>query len=99
VDRFLCRRSELEEGTGRVVEVGGVEVAVFLVGGAVYALENACPHRGGPLAFGDLRGRTVHCPLHAWPFDLRTGHCREFPDQPARAYRVRVRGDEVRVEL
>ena len=99
IERVACRLSDLEEGRGRVVELDGVELAVFLVGGRVHALENACPHRGGPLAFGDLRGGEVHCPLHAWPFDLGTGACAEHPDRPARAFRVRVRGDEVRVEL
>jgi nitrite reductase (NADH) small subunit len=99
VDRVVCRTSDLAEGRGRVVEVDGLEIAVFVVEGRVYALENACPHRGGPLAFGDLRGRTVHCPLHAWPFDLATGGCPDHPDRPARAFVARVRGDEVRVEL
>lgn len=99
VERVVCKLSDLEEGSGRVVEVDGTEVAVFLVGGEVFALENSCPHRGGPLAYGDLRARTVYCPLHAWSFDLASGHCREFPDLPARAYRVRLQGDEVRVEL
>jgi nitrite reductase (NADH) small subunit len=98
-ERVVCRVSELVEGQGRVVEVDGLEIAVFLVGDRVYALENACPHRGGPLAFGDVRGTTVHCPLHAWPFDLGSGGCREHPDRPARALPARVRGDEVRVEL
>jgi nitrite reductase (NADH) small subunit len=99
VERVVCRRSGLVEGRGRVFEVDGTEVAVFLLGDRVYALENACPHRGGPLAFGDLRGGTVHCPLHAWPFDLATGECADHPDRPARAFAARVRGDEVRVEL
>jgi nitrite reductase (NADH) small subunit len=98
-ERVVCRASDLAEGEGRIVEVDGVELALFLVGGRVFALENACPHRGGPLAFGDLRGATVHCPLHAWPFDLASGACADHPDQPARAFAARLRGDEVRVEL
>ena len=99
LERVVCRLSDLREGEGKVVEVEGLELALFRVGDEVVALENACPHRGGPLAFGDVRGATVYCPLHAWPFDLRTGKCTEFPEVRARTLRVRVRGGVVRVEL
>lgn len=99
MERTVCRLDELEDGRGRVVEVDGLELAVFRRGEEVYAVENSCPHRGGPLAFGDLRGVTVYCPLHAWPFDLRSGRCLEFPDAPVRAFRARVEGGQVRVEL
>ena len=49
-------------------------VAVFRTGDdRVYALDNACPHKGGPLAEGIVHGASVTCPLHAWVFDLETG--------------------------
>ena len=99
MERSVCRLADIEDGGGLAVEVEGVELALFRRGGEVFALENACPHRGGPLAFGDLRGHTVYCPLHAWPFDVRTGRCLEFPETAARTFRVRVQGGEVRVEL
>jgi nitrite reductase (NADH) small subunit len=60
-------------GTARAFIVGNYEIAVFNVGGAYYALENACPHQGGPIAEGWIEGLTVTCPWHAWCFDLRTG--------------------------
>jgi nitrite reductase (NADH) small subunit len=69
------------------------------VGVEVHALANTCPHREGPLAFGDLRGATVYCPLHAWDFDVRTGRCGEFPNVAVRTYLVEVRGDEVLIDL
>jgi len=98
-EHVVCRLSDLADGTARVVDVAGTEVAVFRVGEDLFAIENSCPHRGGPLGHGDLRGRTVFCPVHAWPFDLVTGRCLEFPDVAVRRFAVRVRGDEVRVEL
>lgn len=97
--RAVCRLSDLEEGRGLLVRLAGREIALFRVGDAVMALDNACPHRGGPLAFGDQRGAVVHCPVHAWPFDLSTGRCLEVPAARVRTYRVRVEGDRVRVEL
>lgn len=63
----------LAPGRSRVVRVGRYDVALFNVGGELFALENACPHMGGPIADGHLDGLTVTCPWHAWCFDLRTG--------------------------
>jgi nitrite reductase (NADH) small subunit len=39
----------------------------------VYALEDHCPHRGGPLSQGIVHGASVTCPLHNWVFSLETG--------------------------
>jgi nitrite reductase (NADH) small subunit len=61
-------------GKARVVTIGRYEVALFNVDGNYYALENACPHQGGPIAEGWIENLTVTCPWHAWCFDLRTGN-------------------------
>ena len=95
----LCRLSELVEGQGKLVELAGEAIAVFKVGGDVFAVDNACPHRDGPLAFGDVKGCMVYCPLHAWPFDLRSGQCPDIPSARVRTFPVRIDGDEVKVEL
>jgi len=63
----------LAEGGRAVVPVGDRELALVRVAGKVYALANACPHRGGPLGLGDLSGHHLYCPLHAWCFDVRDG--------------------------
>jgi nitrite reductase (NADH) small subunit len=61
-------------GEGRVYSVNGENIAVFRTrSGGVYAVQAACPHRGGPLADGLVGGTTLICPLHAWKFDLATG--------------------------
>jgi nitrite reductase (NADH) small subunit len=64
---------EVTPGMARAIRVGPYEVALFNVGGTYYALENVCPHQGGPIAEGWIEGTTVTCPWHAWCFDLRTG--------------------------
>ncbi|HEX8807016.1 MAG TPA: Rieske 2Fe-2S domain-containing protein [Candidatus Aquilonibacter sp.] len=72
----FVRVTELQSvppGKARVVNVGRYEVALFNVDGKYYALENACPHQGGPIADGWVENLTVTCPWHAWCFDLRTG--------------------------
>ncbi len=60
-------------GKSRAFNVGRFEIALFNVDGNYYALENACPHQGGPIAEGWIENLTVTCPWHAWCFDLRTG--------------------------
>lgn len=66
---------EIAPGAGRTVEVAGWWLALFNVDGAFYAIDNACPHNGGPLGVGRLDGTIVSCPLHAWEFDVTTGVC------------------------
>lgn len=58
---------------GRSVHVGGQEIAIFNLGDRFVAIENKCPHQGGPLCDGIVAGTTVVCPLHGWRFDLDTG--------------------------
>jgi nitrite reductase (NADH) small subunit len=70
----LCPLSAIPPGEGRNFAVQGETIAVFLArSGEVFAVQAACPHRGGPLADGLLGGSTLICPLHAWKFDLSTG--------------------------
>lgn len=66
--------SEIPRGEGRIFHVGTRVIALFhLENGVICAVDNACPHRGGPLAHGILTGETVICPLHGWKIDLMTG--------------------------
>jgi len=58
---------------GRAVHVADREIAVFNLGDRFLAVDNSCPHRGGPLADGIVSGPSVVCPLHAWKIDLETG--------------------------
>ena len=58
---------------GRSVSIGGMEIAIFNLGNRFVAIENACPHQGGPLCDGIVSGTSVVCPLHGWKFDLETG--------------------------
>lgn len=69
----VADRTSLPPGKARAFNVGRYEVALFNVDGNYYALENACPHQGGPIAEGWVENLTVTCPWHAWCFDLRTG--------------------------
>jgi NAD(P)H-dependent nitrite reductase small subunit len=69
----VARVADVAPGTAKTVVVGDREIALFNVGGAFYALDNTCPHQGGPLAEGWIEGKTVTCPWHAWSFKLADG--------------------------
>jgi len=58
---------------GKTLDLGDRSLAVFNIGERFVAIENRCPHHGGPLADGIVGGTTVTCPLHNWRICLETG--------------------------
>ena len=90
---------EVPEGTGKAVEANGQPVALFNVGGDFHALDGVCPHQGGPLGEGYLKGTVVTCPLHFWQFDVVKGHAPDFPDARITKFRVKVEAGQILVEI
>src|SRR5881394_4170359 len=68
---------------GRAVHIAGHDIAVFNLGNRFLAVENRCPHRGGPLADGIVSGGSVVCPLHGWKVDLQHGNVQRPAETPA----------------
>lgn len=90
---------DIPVGTGKELMAGDRIVAVFNVDGQLHALDGICPHAGGPLGEGALRGTTVTCPWHGWQFDVVTGkHCLNARITHG-VFPVVVQGDEVFVEI
>ena len=69
----VTRTENIPLREGRAISLDGLEIAVFNLGDRFAAVQNACPHQGGPLCDGIVSGTTVVCPLHNWRFDLETG--------------------------
>jgi nitrite reductase (NADH) small subunit len=66
--------SDIPPQGGRVVKTPAGCIALFRTAGdEVFAIDDRCPHKGGPLSEGIVHGTQVTCPLHAWVFDLATG--------------------------
>ncbi len=80
----------------RVVKTALGCVAVFRTAAdEVFALDNRCPHKGGPLAEGIVHGNSVTCPLHNWVFSLETGQAQgadegQVPTYPAKVEEGRI---------
>ena len=82
-------------GHARCFIVGGEEIAVFRQrDGKIFATQNRCPHKQGPLSEGVSGGGKVICPLHAHKFDLETGVGSE-PHECVKIYAVREEGGEI----
>ncbi|MDX9757846.1 MAG: nitrite reductase (NAD(P)H) small subunit [Bacteroidota bacterium] len=89
----------LHEGRGRSVSVEGRDIAVFLIQGVVYAVENLCPHQHIPvLDEGELDGTVVTCPMHGWQFDLATGKHVHSSSRLTK-YETRIDGRDVLISL
>ena len=82
--------SKLVEGKGLSFEAQGFRLALFLIQGKVFAIDELCPHANGPLSRGWLEGECLVCPLHRWKFDLATGQCLTNPNNPINQYVTRV---------
>jgi nitrite reductase (NADH) small subunit/3-phenylpropionate/trans-cinnamate dioxygenase ferredoxin subunit len=95
----VAQLTDLEPGTCLSVEAEGIGIALFNVAGAVYALDNTCPHAGGPLGEGTVTGMLVTCPWHGWRYDVRTGTRPENPDIRVACYPVRIEGNEIHVSI
>jgi nitrite reductase/ring-hydroxylating ferredoxin subunit len=91
--------SNLPSGSAKACVVNGRTIALFHTTGGFFATGNTCPHRGGPLAEGDLIGNEIVCPWHFWSFDLVTGVCVGNPEVSVETHEVHVEGDRILVSL
>ncbi|QCC47956.1 thiamine pyrophosphate-binding protein [Halobellus limi] len=88
---------ELPEGRVKAVSCGGETVAVTRYDGEYAALENDCPHQGGPLGEGSIEAGCLRCPWHGWDFDPLTGETPGPHDDRVGTYPVEEREDGIYV--
>jgi nitrite reductase (NADH) small subunit len=76
----VCRVEEIPRLGARVVTTPHGDVALFrCADDSIFALDDKCPHKGGPLSQGIVHGHAVTCPLHNWVIDLASGEA-QAPD-------------------
>lgn len=96
----VARKSEIENGSGKCIEVQDKQIAVFNVDGKFYAIDDGCTHEEGPLSEGAIEGDEVTCPWHEAVFNIKTGRCMAPPaEEDVASYNVRIVGEDVEVEL
>ena len=80
----------------RVVKTARGCVALFRTAtDQVFALQDRCPHKGGPLSEGIVHGTRVTCPLHNWVFDLVTGQAQGADAGQVATYAARLDGGRI----
>jgi len=78
------------------VELGDSTIAIFrTIDDQVSALEDRCPHKGGPLSDGIVHGNCVTCPLHNWDISLDTGQAMGADEGQVEQYAVRIKDSKV----
>lgn len=92
---------DVPAGESLGVRADGVEIAVFNLKGELYAVQNRCPHKRGPLYQGEINEDdcTIYCPWHYWEFNLESGNHVVDPRKGLRTFDVSVVDGEVWIEL
>lgn len=102
MDRWIraCRVEDIPQLGARVLKSAYGDIAVFRnAEDEIFALDDRCPHKGGPLSQGIVFGRRVACPLHNWNIKLDEG-CAVTPDEGCtRSYPVRIEAGCVFVHI
>ena len=93
----VAQISEIEPGESKVVKLRDDSVAIFNTNGQFYAIDNTCPHQGGPLGEGKVDGEVVTCPWHEWKYNLKTGCPIVTPN--VKTYKLRMDDDAIQIAV
>lgn len=84
----------------RCVKVPGYTVALFRTGDdQIFALEDKCPHKGGPLSQGIVHDGCVTCPLHSMVISLKSGTAQGADEGQVRVIPVRMDGARILIDI
>jgi nitrite reductase (NADH) small subunit len=78
---------------------GDKTICVANVNGSYSAMDNLCPHRGGPLGQGMIEGSKVVCPWHGWAWDVKTGAADQDPKMKVAVYPLKIENGDVLLEI
>lgn len=97
----IAKVGDIPPDEGRNYPVNGRMVAVFLVDGEYFAIDDACPHMGASLSAGYVENGGVTCPWHAWRFSVRDGSWLDSPKSPLRVpcHEIRVEGNDIQLRV
>jgi len=90
---------DVPPGGRRVFYVKGFEVVVFNNDGTLYAIDNLCPHQGGPLVAGTLKDGVLTCPWHHWQCRLESGISPVSPTMKVGSYPVKVTNGDIQITV
>ena len=92
--------SDIPQRGARCVDTPDGKIAVFRTADdRVFAIEDHCPHKGGPLSQGIVHGASVTCPLHNWVISLETGKAQGADQGCVRTIPIRCEGETLLIAL
>lgn len=95
----VCEEDDLKDGETLRVDYDGIIIAIAKQAGEVFAFQEFCTHRYGPLSEGKLEDHNVICPWHRSCFDIRTGKVVEGPAKlDLKSYSTMVQGGKIFVK-
>jgi nitrite reductase/ring-hydroxylating ferredoxin subunit len=83
------------EGEARSFPCGTRTICVARIDGALTAIDDVCPHHGGPLGQGEIEGTHIICPWHGWQFDAFTGQSISPLNTSVDTFELKVEGETV----
>jgi nitrite reductase/ring-hydroxylating ferredoxin subunit len=96
----VALRADLRDGAMIPVEFGDYRIALYEVGGELFATDSTCTHAQALLTDGTLHGEIIECPLHGGRFSVRTGKGLGPPIPcDLKTYSVRVIDGEIQVRV
>ncbi|MHB8483951.1 MAG: Rieske (2Fe-2S) protein [Nitrospiria bacterium] len=95
----VLKTLDLRPDGKKIVEINGLEIALFNIQDQIYAISNICPHNGGSLGEGMLFGQTLLCPLHFWKFNIATGKSSNQPAYRVETYPVKLEKEWIYLDL
>ena len=96
----IAALDDIPQRGARVVKTRAGCVAVFRTAAdEVFALDNTCPHKQGPLSEGIVHGAAVTCPLHNWVISLETGLVQGNDEGQVATYPARVEGGRILLDV
>ena len=94
----VAKMSEVPNFGKKVVSASGKEILLVNVKGAIYAVENECPHQGSPMSAAVVKDGYISCPRHGYRFSLADGRCAEHPEYILATFPVQLSGDDILVD-
>ncbi|MDO8700029.1 MAG: non-heme iron oxygenase ferredoxin subunit [Rhodoferax sp.] len=96
----VAAETDLFDGAAIAVAPAGHDIALYSLGGAVYATDNLCTHGHAKLCDGFLEGHEIECPFHQGRFDIRTGAATCAPATEAiKTWPVKIEAGRVYLDL
>ena len=95
----VAKESDLPNGRVKTVVADKQQVCLVHHENEFSALENRCPHQGGPLGEGQIEEGWVICPWHAYQYDPKTGKAPEGFNDHAKCHKVKMENDDILVEI